>query len=580
MSTILEANGLKSKRNYQGALALYDKQWEIDQNSFTAWDLKNYAYCARKKSNYEQGIDICNYAYKIFPNFNKIDSDFYWCKFYTTLKCYPDNIEYEDKKELAIKIRDRFKEAVKYSPYNHTCLYMSKLDMNRGHYDGSLEWLSFIDIEELSTDYKFTKENELIYFYPNYLKYYLYKANCYLNLEDYEKCFNQCFLGLRKYSNANGLYYYISKCIPKIYHLEGINLFNHLLALVGFEDDFVRDDYRNALISKSKLIDWKNTEEQDDTWDAQILRLRIGKILFELIEERWMKNKNIESLYAGKDTISSSELGNFVFCAASYSIASTFGTEEKRMTVGDHDLSAKESIFRLSKTCNNEGSILSVINSLNISGEEEALLRYLLNINFTTSNINDFNPKIFISDNGTFLAAPDNLYMGEKNIIVEEKYRILSEKSFDQCFLNHELEILNSEFNIESLNGAEKFVIYWIWSIDKRENRQLEYTYSIKEVKIFRIGNEKERVLNSSVEKLKELKQNKTIGFSKSNTFASKCTGCSNRKMCYHKTGRLNSLEEPYLCKKIPFIQPHIIKDEMDLDPNIGNSYNDEDIPY
>jgi tetratricopeptide (TPR) repeat protein len=218
MSTILEANGLKSKRNYQGALALYDKQWEIDQNSFTAWDLKNYAYCARKKSNYEQGIDICNYAYKIFPNFNKIDSDFYWCKFYTTLKCYPDNIEYEDKKELAIKIRDRFKE-------------------------------------ELSTDYKFTKENELIYFYPNYLKYYLYKANCYLNLEDYEKCFNQCFLGLRKYSNANGLYYYISKCIPKIYHLEGINLFNHLLALVGFEDDFVRDDYRNALISKSKLID-------------------------------------------------------------------------------------------------------------------------------------------------------------------------------------------------------------------------------------------------------------------------------------------------------------------------------------
>lgn len=79
-----EAKLLYLKKNFNEALPLYKSIW-AESNIKNEWDGLRLAVCFKHLKQYKQAIEICNEVQRLFPSFDKINTTFAWCIYYTEI---------------------------------------------------------------------------------------------------------------------------------------------------------------------------------------------------------------------------------------------------------------------------------------------------------------------------------------------------------------------------------------------------------------------------------------------------------------------------------------------------------------
>ncbi len=208
MATLIEANQHRSKKEWEKARVIYDKLWENDNSQFSDWEIRHY--------DFDMACKLCELVIERSPKFSPIYSEYYWNKYYTVIKVYPDDsIPSEEKEKVANEIKKRFSSYPKYSPYLNTCLYMSEWYCERGEYEKTIEWLEPIDYKELSKTYKFTINNEEKYFTPQKAKYFDILSKAHQESEQIDEAIEVCYKGLIEYSNIQVLKIRLSELFKK-----------------------------------------------------------------------------------------------------------------------------------------------------------------------------------------------------------------------------------------------------------------------------------------------------------------------------------------------------------------------------
>ncbi len=569
MSNLQDANRLRQQKRWKDARVIFDSLWAENKNQFNDWEVRHYAFVCKKEKDYERALELCEIVINRNPNFKPIYSEFYWNKYYTVLKVYPDDTTTSAKLVIANEIKERFIADRKYSPFNQTCLRMSEVFYSEKNYSEVIRWLSFLEPKNLDTTYSFTNnEGEEINFVSQRLKYFSILVDSYYKANQIDKCISICIEALKQYptpSKDNNIASILASATSSKYGLKGENLINQMLANLKFADNEFRNSYRDKLISKSSLNDWENNFEYYENFAEKKELNKIGKAIYKLLKEEFIKSSKYSHKKEYAQNISSSEIGNFAFCPASYAITKSLETNNSESSTLKFNFEKQQNIGLLFKGQNKIENVEEILDSLAFKIEGNNLLREILSGRLEHSNINGINPKIFRSINKEFLSAPDNILKSSgKKMIVEEKFRGQNDNVISP-FHNHILEVLNNIQNIDELNYASAYIVYWSWQFQRDQDDIYSLNYDLKGCSIFKVElNEKwKSVLSSTISKIRDLLKGNSISFNLQNINASKCAGCSVNEYCYHKTGRLREVRLPYRNFLLEYLEPKIRFDEI-----------------
>lgn len=555
-----------TQSNWWEAIRIYDKLWNTI--TFSYQDIIGYANSCRniKKSDKAlKALEVYQVAITQNPNFNNWE-DYHWSKYYAFIKVYPDNINSETKIRVATEIKEYSINLPnkKYTPYFKTCLYMAKWSINKGKEADAIQWLKGISYKELSTDYKFKKNGETIYMIPERANYFSHLCEAYYKTGNLEKAISYCFTGLNEYKNLYDLKTILTDTFTLKHQLQ-TELFDTLLASVGFQNGGIRDNYLKANIGEEVISNWEYSLSNSDDFHKS----KIGGLIHQILSEIITKKSDWVYKEFERGTFSSSEVGSYVFCPVSYAINKSIEPETTPGSLS-YDFSEKQNISQYFGTNGKVEKLEELFTFLDkhevsLGESDHSYLSLILSSRLLGTD------NIHISQNGKHRAAPDNEFTDNGDFIVEEKYR--NQGSVDSVFTSHRMELAHTVIKIEKLNNHRAYIIYWIGKFEN--DRGFKLDYKPKDIDIFEINitdRDKEN-LEIILAKMRELMDNSVITFDKQNINAKKCARCSVSQYCYHKTGKYNELHLPY--KKYEDVSTDFVVEDIESNaqPNIQETY-------
>lgn len=341
------------------------------------------------------------------------------------------------------------------------------------------------------------------------------------------------------------------------------------LAKIGFQDDSIAKNYLNSLyvlihkIYENKKYRKPNSSrrhgyEYVNYTENDFCKLTLQAILFEVsfkqreseesggadensfektIKDYVLENKNL--VY-----VSASDISSFVFCPASYCISKSFLDEEnsEEVKAGIEMHEQVNLVNYVSGVGKRHALSNSVMGSDFYTDENKLFFNDIRNSKVLYVGHDKNSKKYFKSSKGKFVGQPDYVFTNTygNNFVVEEKYRKI-EKEGHKLIGSHNAQLASYVIGLDELNASYGYLVYWYY----------EYKNDIKEVKkcvVFKVEkSESNRLeIRKAYKQIIELNEGKASSFDVESLISSKCVGCSVRKFCGHKTGRLNQISIPY----------------------------------
>ena len=262
---------------------------------------------------------------------------------------------------------------------------------------------------------------------------------------------------------------------------------------------------------------------------------RTSYLIDKLLEERRMRFIGVHVRKKASQFTRISDIADFAFCPASYSIKSTHilpPTRKMEAGESEHETRCLEKYLQ------------------KIKKEREAKVRKIKRLIISTDDIYGDMLTSTIIHRGHDLESSDTFFNREKKIsgnpdyifirknnekfIVEEKHTWF-QSELTHSWFNNTIQVLGyiNLFDVPFTNG---YVVYFQHLMNKET------------VKVFRIDNDKEdkEKLSKLINELNGFRNKKNIAFDPENINLRKCLGCSVSPWCSHKSGKFETVTIPY----------------------------------
>ena len=257
------------------------------------------------------------------------------------------------------------------------------------------------------------------------------------------------------------------------------------------------------------------------------------------IEIQFRENLLLKDTHLNKSSriTSATDMSNFAFCPASFSISETFKIEQNpNMQNGlfqhkyQHLIDWKNQLKKADFDSN------YYPNMKFINEESKAFFKDVKDSNLIYSGHKNEEKRLFYNKNKNFVGDPDYIFQKANGelFIVEEKFK--SENSHINFHHNNKIQLLSYIHGIQEYKANYGYLIYWF---------KTDETLNCKVTKIIRSNNDRD-ILNDIFNKIKKLKEGNKLPFTKEDLNISKCINCSYNWHCGHKTGNFIELEFPY----------------------------------
>lgn len=557
-ATIL-AESLRKAEMYKELVECYEVIWKEKKLVLGNWETRHYAHALRKCEKHEEALKVCTELKTKKPNFKPILGEYYWNVYYAKIKKWNiSEVEEDIIIPLAKEIKECFEndENKKFTPFFLTILYVSEFFHHNNEFDKCLEWILHLNPTDLGKEGKFKKGDEIIVYEPHRAKYYRFYTDALMERGKNDEAKKVVIAALNEYPFWLKMSEKLLILAEKEFEVKGRPVFEKLLTTIGFSDNQVKQKYLNALLGKNQEFaqNWENNFNDMPDYNRNFQILMLGKVLKKLFNEIVIKSKQLTELpNPNYENISASELGDFVFCPASYALQKTMVVQKEAETEIELSWSEKQLLVDRFETYKIESGTNSAFSKEEIErlGEVPKEFEFILKSKILQESKKNKKPRIFFNQETKFSGVPDYWLENGIKYVVEEKFTRYSDKKEDTQieFPNHRAEILGQIIELKELNAQKGFVIYWLWSFEKvqYENR-VSTDYRLKGVRIFPIELTKQNIdfYEEKINELKAFNAAKILDFEASTLIANKCINCSVTQFCHHKTGKMNELKLPY----------------------------------
>jgi len=191
-----QAEELRKAKNYELAIALYDKLWNRDAPEKSTWDGWGYAQCLRKAGKSDEALKICREVYKLDAEF-EINRDLYgWCVFDQEISRSNEEIKKDEHSFFkAAKAILELSKPGQYSATNRTIMkvvdYLGDKDLHPKYRAKEiLEWLRKTTPITLSYECRQGKspDGKVIEYASELEKWYAQLCKALYEAGQYEEC--------------------------------------------------------------------------------------------------------------------------------------------------------------------------------------------------------------------------------------------------------------------------------------------------------------------------------------------------------------------------------------------------------
>jgi CRISPR/Cas system-associated exonuclease Cas4 (RecB family) len=274
-----------------------------------------------------------------------------------------------------------------------------------------------------------------------------------------------------------------------------------------------------------------------------------------MFEYKSKKEKKFKKVQKTNSLISATDLANFSYCPASYSIGKTFETDIIKSAVIGSKFHAENKLLKWSEpNFKSKRTEEQKVNDFSLENEDnEEFFSDIRNSRVIYSGHSDNEIKYFINKKGNFVGQPDYVFQNIKgeNFIVEEKFKWKKEENIDNFFHSHKVQLASYIFGLDEFEASYGYLLYWYYSFDTflQENIVVE----CKVLKISR-SSQTQYFLRNTFVALSSFIKDKTQDFATDKLNPKKCANCVVNRFCGHKTGRFKDLEVPYNDKYLQLV--------------------------
>ena len=267
-------------------------------------------------------------------------------------------------------------------------------------------------------------------------------------------------------------------------------------------------------------------------------------------EQKVKKNLLIRFKTNATEFISATDLSNYTYCPASFSIGKTFDIEKiESAYIGTnmHEMHRLIHFLPSEKTKNyslGKGNYLNLQLSFCANNEQffkDIKRSYLIYY----GHLPNQQKKYFKSPKGDYVGQPDYIFKNENNhyFVVEEKFQYQNFNRQEQTpfYTNHINQVISYLHGIKDYEIQYGYLVYWKYAFDQGE----PFVHSCYITRIEK-NNETRNQISTVYNKLKKLITNKEETFDPLTRNPNKCANCISNLLCGHKTGRFANLKYPY----------------------------------
>lgn len=283
-----------------------------------------------------------------------------------------------------------------------------------------------------------------------------------------------------------------------------------------------------------------------------------------------IKNKLIKS-----NTISATEIANYVFCPASYVINKSFEidhpTGEKQRLMGEklHDQLNLIKLIHDYKNLNTGGN--TIFNHPLINKIYNSKIIY-------NGHGKEMTRNVFFNRENNIACDPDYIFLDNENnyFIVEEKFHYKKDPTLDKefymkgyngpfikdaektseewensksiFFKNHQIQLLTYLKNIKEYNSNYGYLIYWYYDFKLEE----PYIHKV-DIKKISLDDFNESFYKNTIKNFTLLLTEKAQEFQVNEINPNKCARCVVNKYCGHKNKKYDNLNFPYDLEYLKF---------------------------
>lgn len=283
------------------------------------------------------------------------------------------------------------------------------------------------------------------------------------------------------------------------------------------------------------------------------------------------RRQEIKLKQSEKAYINATDIANYTFCPASYSVNSSFVIEhptgEKQRLIGEKLHKKLNLLKKFEEYHGNQ------IEKLDVFDDSEILQILNAQIIYTGHN-EKFGKKIFYNNESRIACEPDYIFLDDEKqyFLVEEKYHYhkdprkasYSEKWMEWngygndgseyeervnnletksniFFKNHTIQVITYLKNIKEYDLKYAYLIYWYY--DFNDDEPYIHKASVKRIIL---NNYNDDFYLKTINEFHDLLKNKTQEFDTEKINPNKCAGCVVNKYCGHKNKKYKTLTLPY----------------------------------
>lgn len=273
-----------------------------------------------------------------------------------------------------------------------------------------------------------------------------------------------------------------------------------------------------------------------------------------LYEYNLKKNKTIKYVRSSNKLISASDIANFIFCPASFSIGGTYQLPRNRLLEVGHKLHEKHQLNNLELETSFDDSFFMEL--LGFVPEEKTIKAAYINHEneFFFDDLKN-SELIFIGHDGLrkresfknyedgVVGQPDYIYKNKEGeiYVVEEKFRWRDWGASNFFFENHKAQLATYICFLKEFDIKYGYLLYWTYDFVGAE-------ISYKECRVLKItrGEKVEKYIQKKKKELYDFIANGNRLFDTDSLNPKKCANCSHTMLCGHKTKRFKKITYPY----------------------------------
>lgn len=268
--------------------------------------------------------------------------------------------------------------------------------------------------------------------------------------------------------------------------------------------------------------------------------LEATSAVIDWLQELLSLRRNARPNDSGSDVIAISDLADYAFCPASYSIRKTFRVPPSiEMAAGErrHERKELRKFLRNVRKKRKREYKHFPEKAAEHDDEESFVLRGnygdLLQSELIHEGHSRSNDGPFYGPDRKIAGNPDYVYERPdgSHIIVEEKHTKNSD--LDRPWINHIIQVTAYVQYLEKFESDTGYIVYF-----PVQSHPLLFEVESSQ--------KNRKRLRRTIEGLEELREDGRQKFYSENVRPSKCIGCSANPYCNHKSGKIDALEVPY----------------------------------